>query len=114
MRLNCVIVDDDPMSVKMLEAMVSKTDNLNLAQSFNDPVAAMKYLRDHLVNILFLDVEMPGMTGLEMLSTLEDRPNVILVSSKAEYALDGFEFSVDDFLLKPPTYARFLKSVVKV
>lgn len=114
MRLNCVIVDDDPMSVKMLEAMVSQTDKLDLARSFNDPVEAMKYLREHLIDILFLDVEMPGMTGLEMLGTLEERPSVVLVSSKAEYALDGYEFDVEDFLLKPPTYARFLKAVDRI
>ncbi len=114
MRLNCVIVDDDPMSVKVLETMVAKTDKLDLVKSFNDPVEAMKYLREHLIDILFLDVEMPGMTGLEMLGTLDERPSVILVSSKAEYALDGYEFDVVDFLLKPPSYARFLKAVEKI
>lgn len=114
MQLHCVIVDDDVLSIKLLEGLIAQTDFLVLAKSFQSPLEAVNYLQDHMVDILFLDVEMPGMTGLEMLGALEDKPSVILVSSKSEYALNGYEFDVDDFLLKPPTYARFLKAVSKV
>ncbi len=114
MHMTCIIVDDDPLSVKMLEGLVAQTDFLDVEMSFDNPVDAINYMRDHHADLLFLDVEMPGMTGLEMLTALEDAPAVILVSSKSEYALEAFHFDVEDYLLKPPTYARFLKAVKKV
>jgi DNA-binding LytR/AlgR family response regulator len=114
MHMTCIIVDDDLLSVKMLEGLVAQTDFLSVDKSFQNPVEAVHYMRDHHADILFLDVEMPGMTGLELLSAIEDRPAVILVSGKAEYALEAFHFDVEDYLLKPPTYARFLKAVKKV
>jgi DNA-binding LytR/AlgR family response regulator len=114
MHMTCIIVDDDLLSVKMLEGLVAQTDFLSVDKSFQNPVEAVNYLRDHHADILFLDVEMPGMTGLEMLSAIEELPYVILVSGKAEYALEAFHFEVEDYLLKPPTYVRFLKAVKKV
>jgi two-component system, LytTR family, response regulator len=114
MQMTCIIVDDDPLSVKMLEGLIAQTDFLRVERSFQNPVEAMQYMRDHHADILFLDVEMPGMTGLELLSAIEDSPAVILVSGKAEYALEAFHFDVEDYLLKPPTYARFLKAAKKV
>lgn len=114
MHMTCIIVDDDLLSVKLLEGLVAQTDFLTVEKAFQDPVEAMNYLQDHHVDILFLDVEMPGMTGLELLSSLEESPTVILVSSKSDYALEAFHFDVEDYLLKPPSYARFLKAVKKV
>jgi two-component system, LytTR family, response regulator len=114
MHMTCIIVDDDLLSVKLLEGLIAQTDFLTVEKTFQDPVEAMNYLQDHHVDILFLDIEMPGMTGLELLSSLEECPAVILVSSKAEYALEAFHFDVEDYLLKPPSYARFLKAVKKV
>ncbi len=112
--MNCVIVDDDPLSVRLLEGLIAQTDGLTLQRSFANAVDAVQFLRETEVDILFLDVEMPEMTGLELLGALENKPSVVLVSSKAEYAVDAFQFDVDDYLLKPPTYARFLKAVKKV
>jgi two-component system, LytTR family, response regulator len=114
MPLNCVIVDDDPLSVRLMEGLIAQTEFLSLQKTFHNPVEAIQFLMENQVDILFLDVEMPGMTGLEMLATLEDKPSVILVSGKSDYALDAFQFDVEDYLLKPPTYARFLKAVNKV
>jgi DNA-binding LytR/AlgR family response regulator len=114
MAMNCVIVDDDPLSVRLLEGFIAQTGSLTLLKSCSNPVEAVQFLNDNAVDILFLDVEMPGMTGLELLSALENKPAVILVSSKPEYAVDGFQFDVEDYLLKPPSYARFLKAVKKV
>ena len=114
MAMNCVIVDDDSLSVRLLEGLIAQTESLVHTRSFSSAVEAVNFLRENAVDILFLDVEMPGMTGLELLGALETKPAVILVSSKAEYAVDGFQFDVEDFLLKPLTYARFLKAVKKV
>lgn len=112
--MNCVIVDDDPLSVRLLEGLIAQTDTLALLRSFANAVEAVQFLRENDVDILFLDVEMPEMTGLELLGALDNKPAVVLVSSKAEYAVEAFQFDVDDYLLKPPTYARFLKAVKKV
>ena len=114
MQLTCIIIDDDPLSVKLLEGLVDQTDFLKVERSFENPVEAMHYMQDHHADILFLDIEMPGMSGLELLSAMQERPAVILVSGKSEYALEAFHFDVEDYLLKPPSYARFLKAVKKV
>lgn len=111
--MDCIIIDDDLLSIKMLSRLVEQTDFLSLVKVFESPIEAANYLSNHSVDLIFLDVEMPEMSGLEMLQTLKDPPAVILVSSKKEYALDAFEFDVVDYLLKPPQYSRFLKAVMK-
>lgn len=113
MLLDCIIVDDDRFSIEILRKLVEQTAGLNLVQSFEDPVEAMKFLSENTVQLMFLDVEMPGMTGLELINSLKEPPAVILVTSKKEYALEAFEFDVVDFLLKPPNLPRFLKAVDK-
>ncbi len=111
--MNCIIIDDDQVSIKMLTHLVQRTEFLELLSDFEDPIEAANYLNTNKVDLIFLDVEMPGMTGLEMLNSLQDKPQVILVSGKSEYALDAFEFDVVDYLLKPVQYGRFLKAVNK-
>lgn len=114
MPIECIIVDDDRLSITVLKSLVEKTEELRLLETFDDPISAINYLNDRQVDLVFLDVEMPGMTGLELLNALKTAPEVILVSSKRDYALDAFDFDVTDFLLKPPTYSRFIKAVGKV
>lgn len=114
MVLDCIIVDDDRFSIELLRKLVEKAEGLNLLETFDDPVEAIKYLASNSVHLLFLDVEMPGMTGLELLNSLKEAPEVILVTSKKEYALEAFEFDVTDYLLKPASLGRFLKAVEKV
>jgi two-component system LytT family response regulator len=111
--MQCLIVDDDPMSVAMLSHLVEKTDFLSLQGTFQDPLAAASYLGSHAIDLLFLDIEMPGMTGLEMLGALTAPPKVIIVSSKGDHALAAFDFDVVDYLLKPVSHSRFLKAVMK-
>jgi two-component system, LytTR family, response regulator len=111
--LRCLIVDDDPMSVAMLSHLVEKTEFLKLEGSFQNPVEAASFLGSHTIDLLFLDMEMPGMTGLEMLGALSSPPLVIIVSSKGEHALAAFDFDVVDYLLKPVSHSRFLKAVIK-
>lgn len=107
----CVVVDDDPVARSVIEHFIKDTPDLTLQGSFE---AATRAISDPLLKsarILFLDVEMPTMTGLEMLDAMADPPLVILVTSKPDYAVEAFDVDVVDFLLKPVTYARFLKSV---
>ena len=112
--MECIIIDDDQVSIKMIQYLIQKTEDLELVRSFEDPIEAINYLNHRPVDLLFLDVEMPGMTGLEMINSLQVKPLVILVSGKSDYALDAFEFDAVDYLLKPVQYGRFAKALAKV
>ncbi len=113
-KLDCIIVDDDSMSLTILEALIEKTDFLNLKAKFVNAIDTAAFLRKHDVDLIFLDVEMPEMSGLELLSTLTKKPQVILTTSNTKYAIDAFDYDVTDYLLKPiENYARFLKAANK-
>lgn len=113
MKFKCVILDDEPMALSFLERYCAKTPELELVGSFSNVDGAFDYLKDNEIQILFLDVEMPGNNGFTLLDKLIYMPKVILTTSKTEYAFDAFEYHVTDFLKKPITYNRFLKSVEK-
>ncbi|HEY6162202.1 MAG TPA: LytTR family DNA-binding domain-containing protein [Bacteroidia bacterium] len=114
MKLRCMIVDDDEFSRQAVEFMVKKMPLLDLVAVCSGADQAMKELRSGQVDLIFLDIEMPGMTGLEMMEVLGERaPQVIFITSKKEYAADGFDLNVTDFLSKPIQYARFQKAVSK-
>lgn len=112
--MNCIIIDDDEMSRRVVEEFVSRTDFLSLSNSFTNAVEAINYLKQgEEVQLIFLDVEMPEMTGIEFLNSLNLPPQVIIISSKEKYAIQAFDYSVTDYLLKPITYARFFKAASK-
>lgn len=108
-----VIVDDDPFSVKVLEKFVQNTEFLELTGICHSSLDASKLLRVNPVDLLILDVEMPEMSGLDLISTLSKDAMVILVSASREYAVEAFELNVIDYLVKPVTYSRFLIAVNK-
>lgn len=110
--MNCIIVDDDDFVRKVLTDFVEKTESLALLFSLSNAMDAMDVLRgNESIDLIFLDVEMPGMSGIDFLNTLNNLPQIIIVSFKGEYAVDAFEYDVTDFLLKPFTYDRFCKAV---
>ena len=112
--MNCIIVDDDKLSCKLLEGYVGKSSSLNLLGIFNDSVSARNELSKRKdIDLIFLDVEMPEMDGFDFIGSLEFPPNIIIVSSAEEYALKAFDFNVVDYLLKPIPYARFCKAIDK-
>lgn len=111
--MNCIIVDDDELSRAVIRKHVENTDFLNLVAECNDAIEAQKIIRDNQIDLMFLDVEMPEMSGIDFIKNVEVSCQVIIVSSKKEYAVDAFEYNVTDYLLKPVPYARFLKSVEK-
>jgi DNA-binding LytR/AlgR family response regulator len=114
-QLTCIIVDDDAACIKITEALVKRTPMLGLAAVFSDPFMAADYLSQNAVDLIFLDIEMPGITGLELASSLKAHQAIIVISSKKEYAIDAFDLNVVDYLVKPMTdYARFLQAVMKV
>lgn len=112
--MNCVVVDDDKLSRRILEEFIKKTDELELLYSFSNPVEAINTLKKSgEIDLIFLDIEMPEMNGIEFLNSLKTRSQVIIVSSKGQYAIDAFEFDVTDYILKPIVYNRFFKAVDK-
>lgn len=114
MKLNCVIIEDEPLARNLLTDYVKKVPTLNLLKAFSNPLEALEALRVLSVDILFLDVQMPEITGITLLKVLKKRPLVVLTTAYSEYALEGYELDVADYLLKPITFERFLKSVDKI
>lgn len=112
--IKCIVVDDDPASLRIIELLIKKTPFLDLAASFTDPMKAADYLAQEKVQLIFLDVEMPSINGLELISSLKHNPPVVIISSKKEYAFDAFALNVIDYLVKPViSYPRFLKAALK-
>ena len=113
MKLNCVIVEDEPLARKLLTDYVNKVPTLNLIEACSNPLTAIELLRNNKVDLLFLDVQMPEITGITLLKSLQVKPLVILTTAYSEYALEGYELDVVDYLLKPITFERFLRAVDK-
>lgn len=114
MKLNCVIVDDDLFSLTIIEELARKSGLLNVLKTFTSSQEALAWLIKNPVDLLFLDMEMPDLTGFELLRLLQNKPDVIISSGSASYAMESFEFVVSDYLMKPPEYGKFLASVQKV
>ncbi len=112
--MNCIIVDDDEMSRTIVKHFVEQTQSLTLVGICTDAIQAANTLQVTPVDLIFLDVEMPEMTGMELVKSLTVKPQVVIISSRADYAAEAFEYSISDYLVKPITYARFLKAVEKV
>ncbi|MDX1909804.1 MAG: LytTR family DNA-binding domain-containing protein [Bacteroidia bacterium] len=113
MVFSCVIVDDEPMARGLLTQYVQKVPSLRLVQACASPMEALALLQAEPVDILFLDIQMPEITGLSLLKILRRKPLVILTTAYSAYALEGYEHDVVDYLLKPITLERFLKAVEK-
>lgn len=113
--MNCIIIDDDKVSRLVLEKYIKKTDILTLKETFDNAVDAANYFnKNEKIDFIFLDIEMPGMSGVEFLESLENLPQIVIVSAKEKYALQAIQHDVTDYLLKPIIYSRFLKAVNKV
>lgn len=112
--MNCIIIDDDRLSRRVIEEFINKTDFLTLVDSFDNGVDAINAFKSgKTIHLIFLDIEMPEMSGIEFLKSLKNPPQIIIVSSKERYALEAFEYDVTDYLLKPVVYGRFFKAVDK-
>ena len=114
MKIRCIITDDEPMASKGLRGYIEKVDFLTLVGECEDAIQLNTMLKTQQVDLIFLDIEMPEMTGLELLSNLTNPPKVIIVSAYERYALKGYEFNVVDYLLKPVSFDRFIKSVNRI
>jgi DNA-binding LytR/AlgR family response regulator len=113
-RIKCIIVEDEPLAQRVLEKYITSLTSLELAKKCNNALEAAAFLHRNKVDLIFLDIKMPELTGMDFLKTLSDPPAVIITTAYAEYALEGYEYSVIDYLLKPVSFERFLKAVNKV
>lgn len=112
--LSCLIIDDEPLAHKVIENYVQKVERLEVVGNCYNAVDAINFLHKEPVQVLFLDINMPELTGLDLLKTLQDPPMVILTTAYSEFALESYELGVTDYLLKPIRFERFLKSVNRV
>ncbi|TRW98563.1 LytR/AlgR family response regulator transcription factor [Flavobacterium gawalongense] len=107
----CIIVDDEPVAHYVLVNYISQNPQLELVKQCYNSIEALNYLRSNVVDLMFLDIDMPEITGLELLRTLNEPPKTILTTAYSEFALESYEFGVFDYLLKPIYFPRFLKSI---
>jgi DNA-binding LytR/AlgR family response regulator len=113
MKMTCIIIDDEPLARKGLREYISDVEFLQLAGDFDNPLKAMDTLMNQKINLIFLDIQMPKITGLEFLKTLANPPIIIFTTAYPQYAVDGFELNAADYLLKPFSFDRFWKAVIK-
>lgn len=113
MKLQCLIIDDEHLARKLLEDYLSKMTGVELIGVCKNAMDAMQVIREKQVDLMFLDIQMPDLTGLDMLKTMKTRPAVIFTTAYSEYALQGYELDVVDYLLKPISFERFVQAVNK-
>ncbi|MBN1986750.1 MAG: response regulator transcription factor [Prolixibacteraceae bacterium] len=113
MKTKCLVIDDEPLARDLMRSHIEKLENFEIVEECSDAMKALRALQRHSVDLMFMDIQMPQITGIEFLKTLKHPPKVIITTAFREYALDGFELDVVDYLLKPITFERFLKAVNK-
>lgn len=113
MTINCIIIDDEPLSRKGLKEYVHDTGFLTLVGEYEHPLKAMSIMTEQIIHLIFLDIHMPKLTGVEFMKSLQHPPLVIFTTAYPQYALDGFDLNAVDYLLKPFSFDRFLKAVMK-
>jgi DNA-binding LytR/AlgR family response regulator len=114
MKIQCLLVDDEPIALDVIELYARQVDMLEVAGKCRSAVEAFTALQHKKIDLMFLDIQMPQLSGLELLKTLPHPPKVIITSAYRQYALEGYEFDVVDYLIKPVPFERFMKAVGKV
>ncbi len=108
--MNCIAVDDEPLALKLLEDNISKVPYLTLVAACSDAFEAMKAMQEHKIDLVFIDIQMPGLTGLQWVGSLENKPLIIFITAYKQYALESYDLAVVDYLLKPVALDRFIKA----
>lgn len=112
MKLNCVIVDDEPLAIKLMKSFVERTPFLDLKGTFLNPMDALTFI-DETINLVFMDINMPGITGLELSKLIRPQTKIIFTTAYKEYAFESYEVQAIDYLLKPISYPKFLSAVTR-
>ena len=114
MNIKVLIIDDEPLAIKVIETHLREFKNFEIVATFNDPIAALETLKQEAIDVIFLDINMSKMNGLEFLKTVTIQPNVVITTAYREYAVESFDLDVLDYLVKPIPFTRFLKAVNKI
>lgn len=114
MKIQCIAVDDEPRALEVISILASKVPEITLVKTFTDPKVALDYLQNNYIQAIFLDINMPGLSGMEFITKLTYKPQVIFTTAYSEYALESYEYSAVDYLLKPIEFDRFYKAVKKL
>ena len=114
MKINCIAIDDEPLALKKIVNFIQLVDYLNLLKTFDNSLDAISFLKTQTVDLIFLDIRMKKLSGIQFLETLQTKPKIIITSAYENYAIKGFELDISDYLLKPFSFERFLKSTEKV
>ena len=112
-KLKCLVLDDEPLGREIIEEYVNKTPFLELSASFGKPLEALSYLQENKIDILLTDIEMPQLNGLQFIDSLKSKPLIIFITAYRDYAIEGFESGVVDYLVKPVAYNRFIKAIIR-
>ena len=112
--MNCIIIDDEPLAIEVLETYCQKIGFIEVLGSFTNPLDAITIIQEKKVDLIFCDIEMPQISGLEFINALENRPLFIFTTAYSQYAVEGFELNAVDYLIKPIPYHRFIKGVSRV
>ncbi|AZB23886.1 LytR/AlgR family response regulator transcription factor [Chryseobacterium bernardetii] len=112
-KIKCIIVDDEPLAISLLEQYVQKIPFLELVFSTENPIEALEYIQNNNSDLIFLDIQMPELTGINFMKIVGAKQKFILTTAYSEYALEGYEHNIVDYLLKPVSFERFLKSAIK-
>ena len=113
MKIRCLVIDDEPPARELLSSYLARLDDFEVVNQFGNALDAFAFLQKNTVDLIFLDIQMPGMTGLELIESLHHPPRVVLTTAFREYATDGFDLDVLDYLVKPISFSRFMKAIGK-
>jgi DNA-binding LytR/AlgR family response regulator len=114
MKINCIAVDDEPPALLQMEDYIKRVPFLNLLKTFDNGLETLDFLKSNEVDLVFLDIQMEGFTGIQLINTLKKKPSVIFTTAYDRYAIQAFDLDVSDYLLKPISFERFIKAVEKV
>ncbi|MEN8185552.1 MAG: response regulator transcription factor [Bacteroidota bacterium] len=114
MNIRCIIIDDEPLAIKVIESHLKEFQNMELIGTFNNPIDALQTIEENNLDAVFIDISMPKMNGLDFIKSIKSKPHFIITSAFREYAAESYELDVLDYLVKPIPFNRFLKSIDKL
>src|SRR4051794_5676369 len=113
MQIKCVAIDDEPLALNLIKEYTNRFPSLRLVQTFDDAISGAEFLRSNQVDLLFIDINMPDISGIELVRSLKEKPMIIFTTAYRKFAFEGFELDALDYLLKPIEFERFEKAVNK-
>lgn len=113
MKVRCLIVDDEPLAIRLIEKHISQIESLEVVATCNSAIKAFEILNTHAIDLMFLDIKMPHLTGIDFLKSLKNPPKTIFTTAYRDFALESYDFETVDYLLKPITFERFIKAIDK-